>query len=186
MPKNLVLKKITHIKDELKLSGGGLYAFLCYDNLDKRGKGCFKIGYAINFNERAESYYTSHPLGLFFVAFLQNPLVRLTKTNTKKKAYGIIEKHIFDYMENNGGKRIVSTTRIKNIDDAFRGETEFFYCNVKLIHSAFRDANEKFGGMFHPFHLKNVVKTDAEPTDEILYTGEVEFHIDNVRTKKTV
>ena len=70
-----IIRKATYIKDTLKISGGGCYAWIAYQDVDKNNKGVFKVGMALNFSSRGENYFTSHPLGLYFVCFLQNPVV---------------------------------------------------------------------------------------------------------------
>ena len=56
-------KKYTVLRDELgiKDSDGGLYCIFPYEKLDKDKKGVFKIGYAVNFGKRMESYLTAYP-----------------------------------------------------------------------------------------------------------------------------
>lgn len=175
-------RKNTHVNNTLKITGGGIYCFFPYDRLDAHHKGCFKIGYAMSFNSRTEVYHTAFPLGVYFVAMLQNPRVRLTTQRTKKKAYIEIEKFVLKYMDDNGGQRIVSTTRVRNStaeDD--RGDTEFFYCNQSLIHNAFKAAHERYGGVLHPFNLRLLNKDARENAENLLYKGEITCTTENVR-----
>ena len=50
------MSKHTVLRDELKVKGGGIYCFLPYERLDKHKKAVFKIGLAIDFNQRTENY----------------------------------------------------------------------------------------------------------------------------------
>ena len=152
-------KKYTVIRDELKIKGGGLYCFLPYANLDKFHKSIFKVGLADNFNKRNEQYSTYFPLGVYFVAFLEEPRVPMKlrkdrKGITKKEQYIKIENFIMNYIVNHNGKRVYSTTRTKGLNDKNEGETEWFYTNEELIHDAFNEAHKKFGGDLKLFYLE--------------------------------
>jgi hypothetical protein len=166
MVKKLTGKKVTVIEDELNIKGGGLYAYFPFESLDKKGKGVFKIGMAINFKSRTEQYHTYFPLGVYMIAFLENPPLqrstrhRKVEETTKKSYYLKIEKFVFDYIDKNGGKRIFSTTRVKNPElETNKGETEFSYTNEQTIHEAFTEAKEKYGGNLKLFYLEGL---DAE------------------------
>ena len=96
-------KKYTVLKDELNVKGGGLYCFLPFRNLDKFKKSVFKVGMALKFSNRSEAYHTYFPLGVYYVAFLEEPRIPMTTRNKKpitiKKQYETIEKFIMNYLK---------------------------------------------------------------------------------------
>jgi hypothetical protein len=162
MVKNLTGRKLNVLQDELKITGGGIYAFYPYETLDKYKKGVFKIGMALDFNHRIDQYHTYFQ-SFYMVAFLQNPTEKVktrsqtkTKVITKKMLYLQVEKHVQQYMDKNGGKRIFSSTRVKNPNEQGLGTTEWVYCNEDLIHEAFIDAQKKYGGILHMFYLEGI------------------------------
>lgn len=148
-------KKHTVIRDELKLKGGGFYCYLPFENLDKHKKAVFKIGLAIDFNHRTENYHTYFPLGVYMVAFLENPPIPMTlrghKQESIKQRYIQIERFIFHYVVSKGGVQINSTAR-SNLS----GQSEWFYTDQNTIHEAFEEANKKFGGDMHLFNLNGI------------------------------
>ena len=109
------------MQDELNITGGGIYCYMPYERLDKFKKAVFKIGLAIDFRSRTEQYNTYFPQGVYMVAFLIDPLIpkrlRGKKDVTKKSYYLTIEKFVLNYIDTHGGKRILSSTRIKNINE---------------------------------------------------------------------
>ncbi len=197
-------KKVTVVRDELKLRGGGLYCYMPFERLDKDKKAVFKIGLAIDFNKRTEGYHTYFPEGVYMVAFLQNPPVprgilrsytkeqkdKLDKgkDSLKRLHYTEIEKFLLHYVDTHGGKRIHSTTRVKNPNEANEGETEWTYTDETLIHEAFDEAHKKYGGTLHSFYLEgkdpttnkftsiNQIATKNEKTTPS-YVGKIVFHI---------
>lgn len=174
-------KKTTVIRDELNLKEGGLYCYMPFENIDKHKKAVFKIGLAINFNHRLESYHTYFPLGVYMVAFLESPPLprnlRGKPAITKKKHYLEIEKFIFDYVNKHDGKRIFSTTRVKNMNINKEGETEWTYTNENVIHEAFDAAHTKYGGTLHAFFLKDINKKAKENEDDKPnYIAKIVFH----------
>jgi hypothetical protein len=64
------MTKYTVIRDELKLTGGGLYCFMPFAKLDRHKKAVFKIGLALDLSNRTENYHTYFPNGVYMVAFL--------------------------------------------------------------------------------------------------------------------
>ena len=153
-------KKFSVINDELKIHGGGLYCFMPFGNFDKHKKAVFKIGLAINYKNRIESYHTYFPQGVYMVAFLSNPPVprhtRTRKEKTKKSHYQIIEKYLLDHITEHGGKRIYSTTRVRNPNSEKEGITEWIYTDEVTIHEAFLEANKIFGGTCDIYHLQDI------------------------------
>lgn len=155
-------KKKTILRDELKITGSGLYCYMPFERLDKNKKAVFKIGLATNsLNQRLEQYHTYFPLGVYMVAFLENPpipkkLRSKEKETPTKQHYLAIEKFILNYIDEHGGKRIFSTTRIKNKNHLGEGETEWEYTNEKIIHEAFSEAHKKFGGNLKLFYLEGL------------------------------
>jgi hypothetical protein len=150
-------KKYTIVRDELKLKGGGIYCYLPFGNIDKHHKAIFKVGMAMNFNKRTEQYHTYFPLGVYMIAFLEEPpfvKTRSKKENTKKEHYIKVEKFIMSYLTKEGATRVYSTTRAQLLNDKKEGKTEWFYTNEDLIHEAFTEANKKFGGELKLFYLE--------------------------------
>jgi hypothetical protein len=172
MKKKNTGKKVTVIRDELQLKGGGLYCYMPFERLDKDKKAVFKIGMAIDFNKRTEGYHTYFPEGVYMVAFLQNPPVPrdLLRSYTKEKKakldkgkgsmkkihYLNIEKFVLNYVDTHGGKRIHSTTRMKNLNEENKGETEWTYTSDDVVHEAFDEAHKKYGGTLHSYYLEGV------------------------------
>jgi hypothetical protein len=159
MVKNNTGRKETVVKDDLNIKGGGVYCFMPFSSLDKNNKAVFKIGMSMNFSSRTEAYHTYFPLGVYMVAFLENPKMIQTRsksTITRKQLFLKAEKWIMNYIEDNGGKRIKSTTRVQNANVDNEGDTEWFYTNEDLIHEAFTEAEKKFNGEKHLFYLEGL------------------------------
>ena len=156
-------KKYTIVNDELKIKGGGLYCYLPFGNLDKHKKAIFKVGMALNFNSRTEQYHTYFPLGVYMIAFLEDPRIpiktRSQKQITKKEQYLKVEKFVMEYLTEHKATRVYSTTRTQNQNEKKEGATEWFYTNEDLIHEAFTQAKQKFGGNLKLFFLEGL---DAE------------------------
>ena len=153
-------RKLSVIRDELNIHNGGIYCFMPFERLDKHKKAIFKIGMSMNFSSRAEAYHTYFPLGVYMIAFLENPQpMRVTRSQpqlSKREYYLKVERWIMDYIAKNGGQRIYSTTRVHNANVAKEGETEWFYCTETLIHQAFIEAEKKFNGIIHLFYLEGL------------------------------
>ena len=135
------------VRDDLNLKGGGIYCFTPFEHLDGFDKGVFKVGYAIKFNNRIETFHTAFPLGLWLIAFLENPKPAgmtykgYKKDGTKEKYYNEVENYIMKEIINNGGQKVHSTTRLlKN------GETEWVYTDLAPIFIAYDKAQKKYGG----------------------------------------
>ena len=154
-------KKYSVIKDELKIDGGGCYAMMPFLRLDDKNKAIFKVGQSINFVSSFEMYHTDFPLGVFLVAFLINPPVRVkTRSSTevtKRQLYLKIEKFIINHIVAHGAKRIKSTTRITGAD-LFGGQTERFYTTPDIITNAFYAAHIEYQGDQKLIDLKTRVK----------------------------
>ena len=188
-------KKVTVVRDELGMKGGGLYCYMPFDRLDRFKKAVFKIGLAINFNSRTEQYHTYFPNGVYMVAFLENPPVKTKalrsdngKTPKNKKSHYItIENFILNYITVHGGKRIYSTTRVKNPNEKNEGETEWEYTDESLIHQAFQEAQRIYGGKLNLYYLEgldpltnqftsiNQIATKMEQ-NKPNYVGKIIFH----------
>ena len=190
-------KKVIILRDILKITkekSGGCYALMPYETIDDKGKAVFKIGMsASSMNKRMDIYHTYFPEGVFYDAFLIDPPVRGQQTRTmsklkkKREHYLEIEKFIIDYILRQAGtKRIHSTSRIRNMNENWEGETEWIYCKEENIHKAFIAAEKKYSGKMHLFYLDGVNpetgqkesindkakdKEDANP----IYTGKVMF-----------
>ena len=187
------MTKFTVIRDELKLTGGGLYCFMPFAKLDRHKKAVFKIGLALDLSNRTENYHTYFPNGVYMVAFLNEIPTRkylrsMKKNMTTKELYLEIEKFIFNTVVENGGKRLHSTTRVKNRNESLEGQTEWVYCNEKDIHDAFAQAQLKFGGNLNVFYLEGVdpvtnkrtsINDTAKQADKHnpKYKGEIVFYL---------
>lgn len=158
MVKNNTGRKVSVVKDDLNIKGGGIYCFMPFSTLDKNKKAIFKIGMSMDFSSRTEAYHTYFPLGVYMVAFLQEPRVRNTRSKsvTRKQLFLKAEKWIMKYIENKGAKRIRSTARVQNANVDNEGDTEWFYTNEDLIHEAFTEAEKTFGGEKHLFYLEGL------------------------------
>ena len=157
-------KKVT-VLDELNITGGGIYCILPYARLDKHKKALFKVGYAVDFRKRMESYLTNYPLGFYYVAFLMNPVAnryvregRQRTHLTVKSYYYKIEQFVMKEIIKNGGKLFSSTARVKHLDEFKKGETEWFYTDQEALFSAFESANLTYGGIFRKYHLDDINK----------------------------
>ena len=123
---------------------------------------------ATNFNNRTEQYHTYYPLGVYFVAFLEEPRIPIKTRGknaiTKKEQFIKVENFIMDYLTTHKAVRIHSTTRTINQNANKEGQTEWFYTDEHLIHDAFFEANEKFGGDMELFVLEGTDKTTGKKT----------------------
>lgn len=183
-------KKYTVLKDELNVKGGGLYCFLPFRNLDKFKKSVFKVGMALKFSNRSEAYHTYFPLGVYYVAFLEEPRIPMTTRNKKpitiKKQYETIENFIMNYLkEKKDGYQITSTTRVKNKNELGEGQTEWIYIDEKSIHEAFIEARRLFGGILHIYYLEEINKElKKEEKNKPNYVGKIVFPTSMVSSKK--
>ena len=155
-----------------------------YETIDNNGKAIFIIGMSTSsMNKRMDTYHTYFPEGVWYDAFLIDPPVRGQQTRTmsklkkKREHYLEIEKFIIDHILRQAGtKRVHSTTRIRNVNENWEGETEWIYCKEENIHKAFIAAQKKYSGKMHLFHLDELnekarEKENANP----IYTGKVIF-----------
>ena len=146
------MSKIRVIKDELIIKGGGIYCFLPFSNLDKNGNAVMKIGMATSLYKRADQYHTYFPMGLYMIAFLENPPIpmKLRSSDTKNKLlkklgeeeikftkashYTTVEKFVIKtILEQPGTKRIHSTTHVQNPNENLEGASEWIYCSEKML-----------------------------------------------------
>lgn len=162
-----MVKKVT-VLDEMGLKGGGIYCILPYERLDSDGKAVFKVGLASNLRNRMEQHHTDYPLGFYYIAILENPLLssKLRDTDQEKKEttklLKKVEKYTFNQIEDLGGQKIHSTTRVKNLNEKGEGATEWFYTNEETIRQAFVNASVKFGGKLDLSHLKDINKIASQ------------------------
>ncbi len=77
-------KKIT-VLDEMGIKGGGLYAILPYERLDKNGKAVFKVGLASNLRGRMEQHHTDYPLGFYYTAIRKSAFIGKIKRYRRRK-----------------------------------------------------------------------------------------------------
>ena len=174
-------RKWSVVRDELYVRHGGLYAVTPFDRLDADNKCVFKIGMAIDFDDRIDSYHTVFPLGVYICALLENPPLRhngqFVNNVTKNSYYKIIEQHIFSEVIKAGGIRIHSAARVIKPNEFGEGSTEWFYCTEKVIKEAFASAYKKYGGenLFYP--LKNLeTKVRESEKKKPQYHGHIIYH----------
>ena len=159
------LKQPKVIKDILNIKGGGVYCYLPFEKLDDEGNAVFKIGMAIDFTQRTGAYHSYFPLGVYLVAFLINPEMKVTRFDTVKSSktsfYKKIEKQVIDYIIKNGGQRIYTSTRVLQPNEDNYGSSEWIYANETVIHEAFIKAQEEHGGRTELYYLDNNINTIA-------------------------
>lgn len=140
-----------------KIAGGGVYCFFVFDELDKKGKGVYKIGMATSFQHRIGGYHTYLPKGLYYKCLLENPSLQ-QNGKSDKAYYTMIEKEIFQDVKDHGGE--VITMRIRKRD---YGETEWIYADEKTIEDAFDRAYEKYGGKRTHLHVIEDLDEELKP-----------------------
>ena len=161
-------RKVSVIRDEMGMKGGGIYCFMPFYNLDSDQNAVFKVGMAIDYSSRVEQYHTYFPNGVWMCAFLNLPPVpKKTRGNQNAKEnmkshYLEIEKYIFDSLKILGAKRIHSTTRIRGLNDKNEGQTEWLYTDDSVIHNAFQLAKHKYGGKLLLYNLVNKDVKESE------------------------
>ena len=179
----------------IKKDEGGLYSILPFERLDKDKKAVFKVGLADSFDKRFEGYHTDFPLGFYYKNLLASPKkgirefqtdtrgLKLTqdakrnlRTNDRKRYYRKIETAIFKDIEDHGGDRVKSTTRIRNADEN-GGDTEWFYTDEKTLDNAFKNAYKIYGGRNLENSLSHINRTATKNKREATYTGEIHFKV---------
>ena len=179
----------------IKKDEGGLYSILPFERLDKDKKAVFKVGLADSFDKRFEGYHTDFPLGFYYKNLLASPTkgirefqtdtrgLKLTqdakrnlRTNDRKRYYRKIETAIFKDIEDHGGDRVKSTTRIRNADEN-GGDTEWFYTDEKTLDDAFKNAYKIYGGRNLQNSLSHINRTATKNKREATYTGEIHFKV---------
>jgi hypothetical protein len=184
--------KKTYVIDDLGIKGGGVYCFMPFDNVDKKGMAVFKVGMSINFKNRIESYHTYFPNGVYMIEFLEEPPIP-KEWNPKKEGkisnyYKKLEKIVIDDIDkqlkedNKLGKRITTSTRVKK-----GGKTEWFYTKVGVIREAFKVAQHYANSVskkyklhdnnLHPFTINNRELNNKLVKDEETssYVGKLVF-----------
>jgi len=79
-----------------------------------------------------------------------------------------------DYLTKEGAIHIYSTARTQKSNDKKEGKTKWFYTNQDLIHEAFTEAKNKFGGELKLFYLE-----ELNPE-----TGKFTFIKEHIKKKK--
>lgn len=201
MAKYKVLYDIEDFK--VKTNEGGLYSILPYERLDKNKKALFKVGFATNFDKRFENYHTSYPLGFYYKNLLASPIkgkeefrAQVEKEFQKQhdghrptpderpalrkkvetRFYKQIENYIFHKIEDKGGKRLKTTTRIRNADEE-GGQSEWFYTNEKVLDNAFKCAQKEYGGRNMEKSLDHINFEADKNKKKSTYTGEIHYKI---------
>lgn len=175
-------KKVT-LLDELGITGGGIYCMMPFERLDKNKKALFKIGMAIDFRKRMESFLTDFPLGMYYVAFLENPRTNRDLRNKSIKPlsniqyYNQIEKYIQQKVIEGKGERITSTAKVHHVNEKKEGQTEWFYTDEKTIFNAFDSANDLYGGKVHKNNLSEINKSAQERMKKPHYTAEIIYPV---------
>jgi hypothetical protein len=179
----------------IKKDEGGLYSILPFERLDKDKKAVFKVGLADSFDKRFEGYHTDFPLEFYYKNLLASPkkgirefqtdtrglklsqdAKRNLRTNDRKRYYRKIETAIFKDIEDHGGDRVKSTTRIRNADEN-GGDTEWFYTDEKTLDDAFKNAYKIYGGRNLQNSLSHINRTATKNKREATYTGEIHFKV---------
>jgi hypothetical protein len=180
-------KKVSVLRDELKITGAGLYAFMPWTNLDRHKKAVIKIGESGDLTRRAEDYHTYFPEGVYMLAFINNIKTPVgTRAKPRKPARRIredMEEFIMRYIHTHGGKRLYSSTRVKRANsDTLEGQTEWVYTGIPLLHEAFEKCAEEFHGEPHFFHLEGlnpetgkIEKVAAAVPEGAHYTGKIVY-----------
>lgn len=160
MPKKNTGRKINILKDELKISGAGLYAFMPFENVDEKGKAVIKIGESSDLSRRSQDYTTYFPNGVYMLAFLTNikgkRVLRGEKNKTGRFLREEIEQFIMDYIANHKGKRLYSTDRVRRPNNTLEGQTEWVYSDVELLHEAFLEAGKEYNANAELFYLQGL------------------------------
>ena len=208
-------KIIYHLPDfPLKKSQdeGGIYAILPYERLDKNKKALFKIGLANNFARRFDQYHTYYPFGFYYKNLLANPVLKQNEFHTephheegkrptveerdkaryltRKKYLKSIESYVFQQIEEEGGERLLTSTRVQNADkkQSKFWETEWFYTNEETLDHAFDDAFKIYGKKGkttnYQTHLNDINKHAAKTKKDnekdkkhSNYTAEIHYKI---------
>lgn len=182
-------RKINILKDELKITGAGLYAFLPFENLDTKDKAVIKIGESADLSRRSSDYTTYFPQGVYMLAFLTNIKGKLeTRSNKQKTGRALreeIEYFIIDYVAKNGGKKLYSTDRVRRPNGTLEGQTEWVYTDIPLLHEAFEKASIEYNATPHYFYLQGLNPdtgklediTKKKTNKKSLYTGTIIFPI---------
>ena len=157
------------------VDGAGIYAFYPFDNLDKHGKGVFKIGMtASQFHKRISGYHTYLPQGVYMKCFLKNPTKLIENYNTTESHrtyYQAIERDIFNDIKSRGGEPIWMAIREKN-----EGFTEWIYASEKMIEQSFRKAQRKWGGRFEDANLEQGISENIKQLKkDSFFKGEIYF-----------
>lgn len=151
------------------LRKGGVFCYMPYKSLDKSNKSTFKIDSALDISKYHEELKKFFPSGFYVIALLLSPNVGVNAIKNLELYYKLIKDHIIDMILANGGK--------SNKD--FEGG--WVYCSEKMIHSAFREASNEYGGEAKEFGLTGrrtdtFEFVDVKQTENPEYVGKVVFH----------
>ena len=181
-------RKHNVVQDELNITGPGLYAFLPFDNIDKKRMGVIKIGMSSSLQRRTQDYTSYFPNGVYMLAFLTNikgkRATRSTKKQTPQAIREEIEKFIIDYIaSHDNGKRLYSTDRVRNKNGQLEGQTEWVYSRVENVHAAFLEAAKEYNATEHLFYLQGLNPETGKLEDALKkpvktpnYVGKIIYH----------
>jgi hypothetical protein len=183
---------------DVKKNEGGLYSILPYERLDKHKKALFKVGLADSYEHRFENYHTDYPLGFYIKNLLASPTKHkeefkthpllnggarptLEEKEKAKKSTNIkylkhIENYIFNNIQEHGGKRLRTTTRIRDANEN-GGISEWFYTDEKTLDKAFTDAKKEYAGRNYESHLKDINKNANQHARNATYKAEIYYNI---------
>jgi hypothetical protein len=181
-------KKYTVIQDledfKVNKGDGGMYAIMPYERLDKHGNALFKVGQAKDFRKRFESYHTYYPDGFYYKSLLKNPRANRKNENgerilNEKTYYNKVEKSLHQDIIDRKGKRLLTTTRVKNskINPENLGDTEWFYTDPKTLDKAFKATHQKFGGSLYNKDLDHINKEARKASIGANYKAEIYYKI---------
>ena len=160
--------KYTIVRNEYKLTGGGLYAYFPYEKFDSNDKGMIKVGYAENFNSRTDgSVHHYFPDGVYYLAFFQVDVKFKPKEISLKEYLSRLEKELFKKLVELKAQRYKATTRVNN-----KGLTEWFYTSPSIIEKAFEYIDETYNGTLV---LVNSLKSINEAGDAIISSNRKKY-----------
>ena len=139
----LLYMKYTVANNELNLKNKcGLYCFLPYETLDHKKRAVFKCGLTTQeFAGRIENYHSYYPLGVYMCFFLSP--ARMKRNQDKNKTIREMEQILFQYIQDEGGKRLQFPSRPTQKWDY---SSEWFYTSFDELGAAFEKVSNLYPG----------------------------------------
>lgn len=153
-------KKYNLLRDELGVTGSGVYGLTPSENKDRQRRMPIKVGHSKNLEERVAQYSGYYPQGVYVVALLSSiPVPKRRRSQTPQTEHNFlneVENFIRDYAAaRDNSKRLRSTDRTHKLVDK-KGVTEWVFSRVENIHEAFMEAHLKYGGKLTIEYLQGV------------------------------